>query len=106
MVAAQINGQWCRAIIEEVNHNCRDISLFFVDYGKREITMVNDVRLLTRERPSFPVQAVLCKFTNCELREMLEKDAIRKWIKMRVELEEPGGVGRLHGPEYTLHISM
>ena len=104
MMAGQFEGQWYRAIIDEVNLQCQDVTIFFVDYGNRAVNLVHDVRLLSKELATLPAQAVHCQVTNCQVREMAKIGG--EWIKMQVDIEEPGGVGRLAGPEFTLIVSL
>ena len=106
MVAGRFEGQWYRAIIDEVNLQCQDVTIFFVDYGNRAVNLVHDVRLLSKELATLPAQAVFCKITNysvSELREMLKNSHT---LKMHVDMENPGGVGRLAGPEFTLNVTL
>ena len=106
MVAGRFSGQWYRAIVEEVNLNCEDVIIYFVDYGNRAINLVHDVRPLGPDLATLPAQAVFCKITNysvSELREMLKNSHT---LKMHVDMEDPGGVGRLAGPEFTLIVTL
>ena len=102
MVAGRFNDQWYRAIIDEVNLQCQDVTIFFVDYGNRIVTMVHDVRPLNWKLATLPAQAVHCQVTNCQVGELLTKE----WNKIIVVKEKLGEVGRLHGPELTLIVSL
>ena len=106
MVAGRFGGQWYRGIVEEVILKCEDLIVYFVDYGNRAVNLVHAVRLLGQDLINLPTQAVFCKVTNysiSELREMLKKSDT---LKMHVDMEEPGGVGRLSGTEFTLHVTL
>ncbi len=104
------NAQWYRAVVEEVNDNCDDAAIYFLDYGNRELTTTKHIRLLDDDLSTdhLPAQAVCCALTKknpSDLVEMLSKSQ-SKILPMRVDRLEPGVVGRLGGQELTLWITM
>jgi hypothetical protein len=45
-VAGLFHNFWYRSLIEEVNVKCDDLIIFFVDFGNRELTTAQSIRLL------------------------------------------------------------
>ena len=97
------NGLWYRALIEKINFNCKDISIFFVDYGNRKLTTIESIRLLSEEFSDFLPQAVNCALSDSNA--SISPYEL-KCIDLIVDRVGYGGVGRLNGQEYTLWVTM
>ena len=100
-MAGLFHNFWYRSLIEEMNVKCDDLIIFFVDFGNRELTTAQSIRLLDDGMSvDLPAQAVRCVQTESNT---LMTESLSKLINVRVE---PGGVGRLDEQEYTLHVTL
>ena len=103
-MAGLFHNFWYRSLIEEVNVKCDDLIIFFVDFGNRELTTAQSIRLLDDGMSvDLPAQAVRCVQTESNT---LMTESLSKLINVRVDRVEPGGVGRLDEREYTLHVTL
>jgi hypothetical protein len=103
LVAGRFHGKWYRALIEEINFNCDDLAIFFVDYGNRKFATVQTIRLLGDGMSDLPAQAVRCSQAD-SLTSVSHSEP--KFVNVHVVRVDPGGVGRSDGQEYTLWVTV
>ncbi|KAI9549848.1 hypothetical protein GHT06_004542 [Daphnia sinensis] len=107
LVAGLFEGLWYRALVEDINLRCNDVVIFFIDYGNRELTSVQSIRLLSDDMMKLPAQAVRCALPkNTAMSELHALIKETRLVDMQVDRVEQGGVGRLDGQELTLWITL
>ncbi|EFX74662.1 hypothetical protein DAPPUDRAFT_251504 [Daphnia pulex] len=97
LVAGCFHGKWYRALIEEIDFNCEDLVIFFVDYVNpkihdRSIDSAAGRRDVGFTGPSRP----------------LLSDGFKEvhFSQRNGNHQHPGGVGRSDGQEYTLWVTV
>ena len=102
-MAGLFHGLWYRALIEEINFNCNDVAIFLVDKGNRKLTTVESIRLLNERMLEVPARAIKCALSDSK--SSISPNEL-KILDLKVDRVEHGEVGRLHGPEYTLWVTL
>ncbi|XP_042908070.1 uncharacterized protein [Parasteatoda tepidariorum] len=75
------DNEWYRAEIVKVNHE-RDIEVFFVDFGNFDNATLKDLRKITEELLSYPVQAYKCNLADIDLpTESSQKDKMLDYFE-------------------------
>ena len=59
---------WCRATILEVNASTKQVLVSFVDYGNSDVILFSNVRQLSSELFTLPVQAMCCSMADISQR--------------------------------------
>lgn len=107
MVAGLYQGTWYRALIEDINLKCNDLVIFFVDFGNRELTTIQSIRLFNHEMMSLPAHAICCALPkSTAMSELVILSRETKSIHLQVDRVEQGGVGRLDEPELTFWVTL
>ena len=95
-------------MIESINQSYRDLIVYYIDYGNRELKTLRNIRLLDKALSTMPAQAIHCVF-NGKLSNLLDAMELKpnNDIDFVVDRLDDGGVGRLLGqPELTLHVRL